>query len=550
MARREQLDRCARLLSRKSTDDEKFAGLLLVPQLVGPQDSAALVHIFFELDFTFIERLLRTGLKLLAAHPDGDGLELLAVAVSVVDVMASQGALARDAGMLARIPTLCRVACLDVAAVADEAIQALCKMLTQDAVVHALLARPEVLVGIVDAASTRSESLVLSRFLDYTLNRCSACVAAHSSRYRRSIRGWVAAVTHAAAAFAVSETHFKFELLSVLANALEPISPEDSAAAADEVLPCGPLVGHISAGCIGILKQKTEAATYTDHALVLYSHLVRLWPGLVFLGVVQPPPGGAAIAVPRHEAELVLRLACVEGHTAIDAMMICAPDQSSTQSARDADRERLLRGWKLPCCVAIAAGWLEWVGRWLEDQLESAAVDEAGICAVMNEVQKLARSAIGFMADWRERVPSEQDMADNGPALVLGVVQFLGQWLAMDTTLHQAAMPVLALCAAWAAGDSGGAAAVAEYMRPCIAFALDTCGISEAQYVEELVARELRHDRPPPAEYASPWVGTIEFDDLARAAYGIPSDEDVLRERQAHLHDNKRQPSNARAEKE
>ncbi|KAJ2769618.1 hypothetical protein IWQ56_002479 [Coemansia nantahalensis] len=543
-----QLDRCVRLLSRRTTDDEKFAGLLLVPRIVDPQDGEALARIFEALDCTFIERLLRTGLKQVTARPDGDGPALLAIAVSVVDVLASQPAIAGDARMLDRIPTLCWVACLDAQPVADEAIQALCRMLAQDAAVRVLLADPGLLAAIVDAAGARGDSLGLSRFLDFTLNRCSAWIAARRADDRDAISGWVTAVTHAAAAFATSATRLKFELLPVLANALEPIGPDDSAAA-DEHLSCSPLVRHTSAGCIAILRQKTEAATYTDQALVLYAHLVRLWPGHVFLGVMLPPADGAAsAAAPSQEAELALRVACVEGQTAVDAMMICVPDQSSASAARDADRLRVQRGWKLPCCATIAAGWLEWAARWLEDQPESAAVNEAGICAMMSEVQRLASAAVGFLVDWRERVPGEQDMLANGPELVLCLVRLLGQWLATDPTLHRPAMPVLAMCAAWAAGGGDSASAVAECMRPCIAFALETCGISEAQYVEELVTRELRHARPPSSELTSPWVGTMEFDDLTRAAYGIPSDEDVLRERQARLHDNKRRPSDVHAE--
>ncbi|KAJ1734872.1 hypothetical protein LPJ61_000851 [Coemansia biformis] len=534
MAGSEQLDRCARLLSRKATDDEKFAGLLLMPRIVDPHDHEALAYVFEALDCMFIERLMRTGLKQVAETPSGDGLALLAIAVSVVDVLASQGSIASDPRMLDRIPTLCEVASLNIAAVPAEAVQALSKLLAQDAAVQVLLGRPELLAGIVDAASARADSLGLSQFLDYALNRCSTCVSACGGS---NMDGWVHAVACAAAAFASSDKRLKFEMLPVLANALEPIGAGE-ATAADECTSCASLVGHISAGCIGILKQKTEAAAYSDQALVLYSHLVRLWPEHVFLGVVAPrADGDVGAPVPRPEAELALRLACVEGQASVDAMMICEPDDSSAQSAREADRLRVQHGWKLPFCTAIVAGWLEWAALWLDDLPFSADVDEAGLCAMMGEVQGLASSAVGFLTDWRERVPSEQDMLASGPELVLGAVRLLGKWLATDPKLHQAAVPVLAMCAAWVTGSDEHGAAVAEYVRPCLAFALDTCGISEAQYIEELVARELRHGRSQARGLASPWVGTMEFDDLARAVYSIPSDEDVLRDRQARPHD-------------
>ncbi|KAJ2784152.1 hypothetical protein H4R18_001279 [Coemansia javaensis] len=522
---RGQLATCARLLSRQSTDDEKLAGLLLLPRVVDPRDRAAVAYVFEALDCRFVGRLLRTGLKQAAA---GD-TAMLSVAVSVVDLLASHGDIASDPRLLDRMPGLFDAACVAAPAVAAEAVQALCKLLAHDAAVRALLGRPDLLAGAVDAAVAHAESLRLSQFIDYALDRCSRLICGSG---KDCAGGWVAAVGCVAAAFRGSGGRLKFELLPAVASALEPLGAED-AAAADRAGGCARLAADIGAGCVAVLQQRTEVTAHLDQALVLYSHLARLWPGHVFRPVAEPGPSA--------EAELALRLACVEGQAAIDAMLICAPPspgRGGAQAARDADRARVRRGWKLPFCAAVAAAWLEWAARWLDDQPAQAPVDEPAICAVMAEVQKLAAAAVGFLVDWRERVPAEQDMLAAAPELVLCAVRLLGQWLATDPAMHRDAMPVLAMCASWASSPAGGehSAAVADYMRPSVAFALETCGIAEDHYVASLAARELRSGsgrREQPHEAPSPWVGTMEFDDLARAVYGIPSDEDVLRARQA-----------------
>ncbi|KAJ2305637.1 hypothetical protein IWW55_001828 [Coemansia sp. RSA 2706] len=522
MAAREQVEKCARLLSRKSTDDEKFAGLLLLPRVVDAQDAESWSLVFDAMDMRFIERLLRTGLK------QSEDNMLLNIAVSIIDVLASHTSIATSPRMLERIPTLCAVAVADTDTVSAEARLALCRLLSHDAAVEMLLELPDSLAQIVSAAKTSSEPKAIAQFVDYALNRCSQVVHTQCIIAERA-RGWVSAVTCVAAAFEQSHTILKFELISALANALEPIATTD-AAVIDEQTPCLPLAMSISAGCIGILKQKSETTAYADQALALYSHLVRLWPRYVFSGLATH--NTKADAVDKKEAELVLRLACVEGQASLDAMMIAPPSAGTHEAAEDCKRIR--RGWKLPVCAEIAAGWLEWVARWLDElPPDSPNVNEAAIYTVMNEVQKLATAVIGFLVDWKERTRGEQAMLANGPELTVSTVHFLAQWLATDPKLHRAAMPVLPMCTAWILGSSDHSDTIAEYVRPCISFALETCGISEAQYADDLMTHELHHDRTRADEFASPWVGTIEFDDLARAVYSIPSDEDMLRDRQS-----------------
>ncbi|KAJ2160560.1 hypothetical protein GGF46_002156 [Coemansia sp. RSA 552] len=527
MDRRGQLEKCAHLLSAQSTDDEKCAGLLLLPRIVDAHDAEALSYVFAALDIRFIERLLRSGVK-------QQQRTLLYIAVSVISVFAAHASIASDRRMVDRIPSLCAVASLSASSgdsegskndVSTEAIQALAKLLAHDPAVQAVLDRPDPLVQLIEAAQQSTDSAQIPQFLDYVLNRCSSLVHANLGDVSSTARGWTSVVASAAALFSESQELLKFQLLPVLANALEPLTAPD-AAAIDGEASCKSLVRSIGAGCVAILKQKSETTTYADQALVLYSHLVRLWPSHVFLGLAAASLSGSAEG---KQAELVLRLASVEGQAALDAMMISPP---ASETAKDAEEARLRRGWKLPFCAEICAAWLDWVSQWLDEQPEAAAdVNEARIYQLMNEVQALASAAIGFLLDWKERGASDLAILQSEPEMVLSIAHFLGLWLATDPKLHEAALPVLPMFSSWITESDEYGATIADYVRGCMSFALDTCNISETQFVKDLITRELHHGRSRAQKFASPWVGAIEFDDFARAVYQIPSDEELLRDR-------------------
>ncbi|KAJ2490665.1 hypothetical protein IWW37_002952 [Coemansia sp. RSA 2050] len=526
MANREQIERCASLLSSRSTDDEKLAGLLLLPRIVDAKDGESLEYIFDSMDAKFIERMMRTGIKQVELHTSAE-LPMLDIALSVVSVFSSHSTIATKPKMQERIPTLFKVATIaEQPNALAESMQILSRLLTADTAVRMILEAPDLLHGVVDSARSQAHTLEVTRFLDLALNRCS-CFIHEKDKDPSCVRGWAELLVSTASAFASSTGMLKFELLPVLANALEPIDQVDIGAA-DITDLCKGIADNIGSSCIWLLRQKSEATQYADQALVLYSHLVRLWPELVF--------GGHKAVVasqdrPNKDSELILRLACVEAQAAIDSMMIFPPSASDVDTENGAEVARLRRGWKLSFCAEILAGWLEWISSWLEEQPESASVDEGAIYGVMSEIHKAAQAAVGFLVDWKDRGRSEQEIIDAGPELVVSIVRMLGQWLATDPKLHQAALPVLAMCTSWIKQDTVHGAAVKEFMRPCVSFALETCGIDETQFIADLESRELRHDRKPAHEFASPWVGTVDFDDLSYAVYGLQSDEEVLRAR-------------------
>ncbi|KAJ2379565.1 hypothetical protein H4S02_007088, partial [Coemansia sp. RSA 2611] len=111
MANREQIERCAGLLSSKSTDDEKLAGLLLLPRIVDAKDGESLEYIFDSMDAKFIERLMRTGIKQVESHTSAE-LPMLDIALSVVNVFSSHSTIATKPKMQERILTLFKVATL------------------------------------------------------------------------------------------------------------------------------------------------------------------------------------------------------------------------------------------------------------------------------------------------------------------------------------------------------------------------------------------------------------------------------------------------------
>ncbi|KAJ2486064.1 hypothetical protein EV174_001339 [Coemansia sp. RSA 2320] len=524
MANQEQIERCAHLLSSRSTDDEKLAGLLLMPRVVDAQDSRSLAFIFDTMDVKFIERLMRTGIKQLAQQPSSSTaaaaaeLPMLSIALSVIDVFGLHSSIAAKPLMLDRIPTLCKVATLaDQANGLTESLQILCKLFAVDAAVQRGLEKPEPLLSVVDSACSRSDKLDTMRFVDFLLNRCSCYIHTHNVDLSCA-RGWSELVGRAAAAFESLKDLQKFELISVLANALEPIDRDDLEGAGIVDM-CATIASNIGSSCIWILQQKSETTLYADQALVLYSHLVRLWPGHVFCDDSGMPTGQEPSLAQNRGSKLVLRLANIEAQTAIDAMMITPPRDSTDADSHGAEAARLKRGWKLPFCAEIISAWLEWISSWLDEQPESAQIDEGTIYDLMNEIHKAALAAVGFLIDWKDRGCSEQDMLEADPELVVSIAHMLGRWLATDPKLHQAAIPVLAI---------DFAPILKEYMRPCVSFALETCGIEEAQFIHDLELRELHHERKPAHEFASPWVGTVDFDDLAYAVYGLQSDDEGI----------------------
>ncbi|KAJ2824624.1 hypothetical protein GGI24_003360, partial [Coemansia furcata] len=448
MASREQIERCASLLSSRSTDDEKLAGLLLMPRVVGAQDRESLEYIFDSMDIKFIERLMRTGIKKIETHIDTDAtaateLPMLDIALSVLNVFSSHSTIASKSKMQARIPTLFRVATLmEHPNALAEAMQILCRLLATDTAVRSILEKPDSLLRIVDSARSLTETLETTRFLDLVLNRCS-CYIHEEGKDTSCVQGWAELLGSTANAFASSTGMLKFELIPVLANALEPIDRTDMEAA-DIANLCKNIVSSTGSSCIWVLRQKSETTQYADQALVLYSHLVRLWPEHVFSGNTVVAASQPRSSQQNKDSELILRLACIEAQAAIDAMMICPPSSDNLDADNSAEAARLRRGWKLPFCAEIIAGWLEWIGAWLDEQPESANVDEDVIYEVMSEIHKAAQAVVGFLIDWKDRGYSEHEIIDASPGLVVSIVHMLGQWLATDPKLHQAALPVLA----------------------------------------------------------------------------------------------------------
>lgn len=61
----ESLEKCLELFDKDRTDEEKFAGLLLITKLVQPHEKDSMILFFNRLDFQFLLRLLRSGIFLL-----------------------------------------------------------------------------------------------------------------------------------------------------------------------------------------------------------------------------------------------------------------------------------------------------------------------------------------------------------------------------------------------------------------------------------------------------------------------------------------------------
>ncbi|KAJ2865887.1 hypothetical protein FB639_005068, partial [Coemansia asiatica] len=237
--KQQQIEQCAQLLSSRSTDDEKLAGLLLLPKLVDAQDSQTLAYIFESMDAKFVERLLRTGLK---QHINNQAdSPMLGIASYVIDVFASHKKIAQHPRMLDRIPTLYKVASMGIDGVSSEATQALGKILALDAGIEWILGQPEAFSKAL--LSTESKTMDAAGF---AMNRCSEFIHMQSD-IRDYAHGWACLASRLASMFDEARDLKKFELMSVLANCLEPLDSDD-AMAIDAADSCMAIVLGVSSG--------------------------------------------------------------------------------------------------------------------------------------------------------------------------------------------------------------------------------------------------------------------------------------------------------------
>ncbi|KAK9680777.1 hypothetical protein K7432_015843 [Basidiobolus ranarum] len=97
----QQLEQCLELIKPHTTDESKFAGLLLIPRILQPDDIPAIEAVFEAIDFKFLERLLRTT-KQVPEETDA----MNSIAVNILASFSISVNLINREEFIARIPTL------------------------------------------------------------------------------------------------------------------------------------------------------------------------------------------------------------------------------------------------------------------------------------------------------------------------------------------------------------------------------------------------------------------------------------------------------------
>ncbi|PKY41702.1 Neurochondrin-domain-containing protein [Rhizophagus irregularis] len=97
-----EITRCLDLLSPESSDDAKFVALMLLPRLL-QQDQETVKLVFGAMDFTFLERLMRTSNSSDSELPDNT---LKTIAVNIISCCCAIDELLSKRQIHARIPTL------------------------------------------------------------------------------------------------------------------------------------------------------------------------------------------------------------------------------------------------------------------------------------------------------------------------------------------------------------------------------------------------------------------------------------------------------------
>ncbi|KAI8390961.1 Neurochondrin-domain-containing protein [Radiomyces spectabilis] len=142
-----EIDRCLAMISPSSSDESKFVGMLILPKLLQQNDAAAIQHVFDGMNFTFIERLLRTAPDENAEVPDSVMKE---IAVNILGCFARYENLVTSKPMTERIPTLSTVLTPnDPTDVTEETLHImLCMAVTKESMVKIL--DPDVLKNIFE----------------------------------------------------------------------------------------------------------------------------------------------------------------------------------------------------------------------------------------------------------------------------------------------------------------------------------------------------------------------------------------------------------------
>ncbi|KAJ3412307.1 hypothetical protein HDV05_000965 [Chytridiales sp. JEL 0842] len=105
----DQLEQCMKLLSPKSSDEDKFVALVILPKLLDPSDATAVRFVFDRMNFKFIARLLRTPVLSSSDAQTIQAESMHVIAANIISCFCSFPDLASKPAILERVPLLANI---------------------------------------------------------------------------------------------------------------------------------------------------------------------------------------------------------------------------------------------------------------------------------------------------------------------------------------------------------------------------------------------------------------------------------------------------------
>ncbi|KAJ3085542.1 hypothetical protein HK102_014069 [Quaeritorhiza haematococci] len=304
----QQLSRCLTLLQPSSSDEEKFAALLLIPRILQPDDFRGVKTVFDAMDFGFLERMLRMGLAPTPHEQQPQEIPFRtfhSIAVHILSSFCGFDDLVGRPELVERVPALVGVLLADdETGTTEESLRCLARIIAGSGrALERIFDGSDSVSRIADVyvrskrASEREVSLLvldtcLKGLLHHHYQQDQTLETHHdtttspldASRVQQTL--WTAMEVILAPCFASDRTGLKFEVLRLCVQVLSSWQMVFKPSATTPPTWLAPLI----TGLMDTLRSRKLATTHRDTSLTLIANLVRLFGSSWIFSPPTPTP--------------------------------------------------------------------------------------------------------------------------------------------------------------------------------------------------------------------------------------------------------------------
>ncbi|KAJ1675238.1 hypothetical protein EV182_001657 [Spiromyces aspiralis] len=490
---RNGIEKCLQLLSQQSTDDEKFAGLLLLTRIVDPTDRQTLGQILDVMNFKFIVRLINTGLKHLPTALDKDQgsgepldskiVSMVELAIYVTSTFASTGDLASHVKIVNTLPALSRLLLLRDQKLIEEAMRTLITIVSTSDGLKKACSEPMIVDNLVKALPLCNKEnqqgimyicdLIFSKGDAWLEEAASGATRPLITGYARLLRGLCELYQNDRG---MTKIHILHSLLKTLPSMQERHGSELAAMEPNQTREA---VQALMEGSMPLLQQKGNFGGFDsgdkkglrirESIIVISTSVIHMWPRVFFAvaksseqGVADDYKGKAthrargsddATALINKFPEVITRVAFIEGEVSVNTLMslfIKLLPKDPTESARieafkKAEEElRDKKGYTPVYFINWFASALMSALAECSDQAD--AVEEQQYLKLMGSLRSHLMLLVEFLKDLSREIGSIT-LAVEGDKTVSNSVSLLVEWLISDTSAHRDAADLLPIIA-------------------------------------------------------------------------------------------------------